>query len=115
MDFLDKKIEGTFTVFCSFSALTFPIWHFYWRPNRRGVILVSDWGGGPARRLCETRLEKLKPQARRAEGGDGVWFLGRVCKPPPHQLRTLRGAQYALSVGSGAKLRENVVLVHFGA
>jgi len=51
----------------------------------RGVVTVSDYEG---RRLCETRPEKVKPEARRAKSEDWVRFSGRGSKPPPHhQLR----------------------------
>ena len=40
----------------------------------------SDWGGSLARRLCETRSEKLKSETGRAESGEGLRFLGRGSK-----------------------------------
>jgi len=38
--------------------------------------------GGLARRLCETRPEKLKSEARTAESGDGVGFWGSAVSSP---------------------------------
>jgi len=60
----------------------------------RGVVTVSDYEGrGLARqRLCETRPEKVKPEARRAKSEDWVRFSGRGSKPPPHHQLRGRGS-----------------------
>jgi len=55
------------------------------------------------RRLCETRPEKLKPEARRANSGDGVGFLGRGSKPPPNLLQGVRVWVSAVSSPSGVR------------
>jgi len=59
-----------------------------------GVVTVGDYEGrGLARRrLCETRPEKVKPEARRAKSEDWVRFSGRGSKPPPHHQLRGRGS-----------------------
>jgi len=52
-------------------------------------VLARRW-------LCETRPEKLKPEAQWTNSGDRVGFLGRGSKPPPYQLRGL-GECYMLT------------------
>jgi len=63
----------------------------------------SQWLGGLARRYCETRPEKPKSGARRAESVDGDWGS----KPPsPAAGCDVWGALLPRPVGSGAKLRK---------
>jgi len=63
----------------------------------------SQWLGGLARRYCETRPEKPKSGARKAESVDGDCGS----KPPsPAAGCDVWGALLARPVGSGAKLRK---------
>jgi len=59
----------------------------------------------------------MKSEARTAESGDGVGFLGRGSIPqeaPSPPAKGIQGECCKLAHGP-AKLQKNVVLVHFGA
>jgi len=89
--------------------ISFEVWGYGLRLGQRRRF--SQWG--LARRCCKTRPERLKSEAGWAESRDGVGFLGRGRKPPPHQQGLEECCKLA-HWGPG-EATGNVVLVHFRA